>query len=239
MNRKTKKFAKRIWHFIWEDDSAWSWIVNIALAFILIKFVVYPGLAFVLGTSHPVVAVVSSSMEHNSIKSCANNGIKDVLSGNAGKCESYKFTMCGNVYDEKKNFSLDEYWQECGAWYENLDISKEEFLIFPYKNGFNKGDIMVLKGVEPEKISQGDILVFFSNRNDPIIHRVVSKNESNGGIIIHTKGDNNEGSIKSSALDETRINEDAVIGKAVIRIPLLGYIKIWFVDVLRFLGFPI
>ena len=58
-----KKKLKRLWHFIWEDNSVWSWIANIVLAFILIKFIVYPSLGFVLGTTHPVVAVVSESME--------------------------------------------------------------------------------------------------------------------------------------------------------------------------------
>src|SRR3989338_8631507 len=56
---------KKIWHFIWKEDSIWSWIVNIILAFILVKFIIYPGLGLVLNTSLPVVAVVSSSMEHN------------------------------------------------------------------------------------------------------------------------------------------------------------------------------
>src|SRR3989339_334584 len=60
-----KNLLKKLWHFIWEDNSVWSWIANIALAFILIKFIVYPGLGFILSTSHPVVAVVSESMEHN------------------------------------------------------------------------------------------------------------------------------------------------------------------------------
>ena len=55
---------KKVWHFIWEDNSIWSWIVNIILAFILIKFIVYPGLGLALGTSYPIVAVVSNSMEH-------------------------------------------------------------------------------------------------------------------------------------------------------------------------------
>ena len=62
---KIRKILKKTWHFIWEDNSIWSWIVNIALAFVLIKFVVYPGLGLVLGTNYPVVAVVSGSMEHN------------------------------------------------------------------------------------------------------------------------------------------------------------------------------
>ena len=66
MNKKEfKKKWKKVWYFVWEDNSIWSWIVNIILAFILIKFVVYPGLGFLLSTSHPVVAVVSNSMEHS------------------------------------------------------------------------------------------------------------------------------------------------------------------------------
>ena len=40
-------------------------------------------------------------------------------------------------------------------------------------------------------------------------------------------------SIKSMSLDETDINEEYVIGKAVVRIPLLGYIKIWFVELIK------
>ena len=66
LNKKNiRKILKKTWYFIWEDNSVWSWIVNIILAFVLIKFIVYPGLGFLLSTSHPVVAVVSSSMEHD------------------------------------------------------------------------------------------------------------------------------------------------------------------------------
>ena len=68
MNNKEefKKILKGIWYFIWEDNSIWSWLVNVVLAFILIKFIVYPGLGFLLATSHPIVAVVSESMVHDS-----------------------------------------------------------------------------------------------------------------------------------------------------------------------------
>lgn len=55
----------KIWHFIWEEDSLASWLVNVVLAFVLVKFIVYPALGFLLGTSFPVVAVVSGSMEHD------------------------------------------------------------------------------------------------------------------------------------------------------------------------------
>ena len=60
-----KSVLKTIWNFIWNDDSIWSWLVNIVLAFVIIKFIVYPGLGFLLSTDYPIVAVVSSSMEHD------------------------------------------------------------------------------------------------------------------------------------------------------------------------------
>jgi hypothetical protein len=200
MNKKEfKKLLKKIWYFIWEDDSIWSWIVNIILAFVLIKFVVYPGLGFVLSTSHPVVAVVSESMEHNDME-------------------------------------FDKWWEKNKDWYVENGINKEYFEKFSLKNGFNKGDIMVLRGRDAESIEIGEVIVFRSGRKDPIIHRVVKKIQNDDKIYFQTKGDNNKDSIKSSQLDETNIGEDIVIGKVILRVPLLGYIKIWFVEILKFIG---
>src|SRR3989344_5532830 len=59
-----KDSFKKIYTFIFHDDSALSWIVNIVLAFLLVKFIIYPGLALLLGSSLPLVAVISGSMEH-------------------------------------------------------------------------------------------------------------------------------------------------------------------------------
>ena len=58
---------RKIWNFIWYDDSPLSWLVNIILALVLVKFVIFPGLGFILATTHPLVAVVSSSMDHNGL----------------------------------------------------------------------------------------------------------------------------------------------------------------------------
>lgn len=195
-----KKLLKKIWHFIWEDDSIWSWIVNIALAFILIKFIVYPGLGFLLQTSHPVVAVVSESMEHN-----------------------------GN---------FDEWWGKADSWYIENSIGKEDFGNFPLRNGFNKGDIMILKGRGAENIEIGSVIVFWSAKKDPIIHRIVKKSQDNGKYRFQTKGDNymtNPAPIKSLFLDETNVGEEQIVGNAIFRIPFLGYVKIWFVDLINML----
>ena len=196
--KEVRRILKGIWNFIWEDNSIWSWLVNVVLAFILIKFIVYPGLGLVLSTSHPIVAVVSESMEHN--------------------------------------MNFNAWWDRSGQWYLENGIKKEDFLQFSLRNGFNKGDIMVLIGKKPEEIKVGDVIVFRSNRYDPVIHRVVKKWQNNGAYLFQTKGDNNKDSIKNNIIDETNISESQIIGKALFKIPFLGYIKIWFVEILRLVG---
>ena len=195
--KQIKKYWGKVWYFIWEDNSIWSWIVNVILAFVLIKFMVYPGLGFALSTSHPIVAVVSSSMEHNA--------------------------------------GFDEWWSKGGIWYLDNNITKAEFLEFSLSNGFNKGDIMILKGRKPKDIKIGDVIVFKSRRPDPIIHRVVRKWEEGGVYYFQTKGDNyrtNPDSIKSLFLDETRISPEKVIGVSKVRVPWLGWVKIGFVELM-------
>jgi len=196
-----RKSLKKVWHFIWNDNSIWSWIANIAIAFVLIKFAVYPALGFILSTTHPVVAVVSESMEHN-----------------------------GN---------FDKWWVDAQKGY---TITKDEFMKFSLKNGFNKGDIMVLKGKKPENIKVGDVIVFWSSgispqtgNREPIIHRVIKKWNDNGVYYFQTKGDNNPASINNAYLNETKVSQNQVVGNAVLRVPLLGYIKIWFVDLIKLL----
>lgn len=186
-----KKHLKKFWWFIWEDDSIWSWIANVILAFVLIKFVVYPLLGLILSTSHPIVAVVSGSMEHDG--------------------------------------SFDEWWASQQEWYSENGISMEQFRDFSFRNGFNKGDIMVLKGYDPSRINVGDIIVFTANKPDPIIHRVVAKWNSDGKIHFQTKGDFNHG---FANVGEEDILQERVIGRALFRIPYIGYVKIAFVGLI-------
>ena len=96
---------------------------------------------------------------------------------------------------------------------------------------------MFLVGRSAEQIEVGSVIVFNSNGKDPIIHRVVKKMEDNDEIFFQTKGDNNRDSIKSARLDETDVRENVIIGKAVFKVPLLGFIKIWFVDLIEIIGF--
>jgi signal peptidase I len=195
--KKPTTWYGKIWFFIWHDNSAASWIVNIILAYVLIKFIIYPGLGWVFGTHFPIVAVVSNSMEHHQ--------------------------------------GFDEWWTANEDYYLALNITKQSFSSYSFKRGFNRGDIMFLIGKKPEDIKIGDVIVFQSKKPYPIIHRVIDKQEK-GMWVFQTKGDNNKAQIRDADLDETRVLENQLLGKAVLRVPFLGYVKIWFVDLMRITG---
>jgi len=207
-HKKPMGFWRKLWWFLWEDNSIWSWIANVLIAFVLIKFIIYPGLGFLLGTSHPIVAVVSSSMEHS------------------GSFEQWwaRNQCCVDSQCSKRSAN--------GELYIQFGVSAEDFDSYPFTNGFNKGDIMILKS--PEELAVGDILVFWADsRKEPIIHRIVQvRGSPDGDKFYRTKGDNN----CASASFEQNIGNERVIGRAVVRVPLLGWIKIGFVEVLKLVG---
>lgn len=120
----------------------------------------------------------------------------------------------------------DAWWQNQQLKYFQFEITKEDFIEFPFKKGFNKGDILFIIGTKPEKIKIGDIIIFNSGvRSTPIIHRVVKINKEDDKYIFSTIGDNNPAQISF----EKSINENQIVGKAVFRIaPYLGWGKLAF-----------
>ncbi|MGM5483010.1 MAG: signal peptidase I [Nanobdellota archaeon] len=217
MSKKYK--LKKLWKFIWDDDSLLSWLINIALAFLLIKFIVYPGIGFFLGTTHPIVAVVSGSMEHKTVHPCEEY---NPIFNECTKKDESVYWICDELYKEDKDVDFDFYWKACGNWYKNHDITKEDFSEYSFKNGFNTGDIIVLKGTEPKYLDKGDVIVFYASKNYPIIHRIVDKRYESDKLFFTTKGDHNE----KPGTDDTKISEENIIGEAVFRIPYVGWIKI-------------
>ncbi len=199
-----RKAWKKAWHFIWEDNSVWSWIANILLAFLIIRYIFYPVMGFALGTSHPVVAVVSTSMEH------------------PGGFDEWWNTEC--CLDNPKLCLVRKPQSE--IYNDFYSVNKDEFREFSYKNGFNKGDLMVLVG--PKSLEKGDIIVYVTDKYpEPIIHRIVRINETTN--VYSTKGDRN----CRTADFEASVGEDQIIGKAVLKIPFLGWLKVLFVDLLK------
>ncbi|MFW5704806.1 MAG: signal peptidase I [Nanoarchaeota archaeon] len=208
---------KSFWHYVWHDDSFLSYILSFLFALVIIKYLIFPGLGFLLSTDYPVVAIVSGSMEHKIV----DNIICDKRITNI----------------DSKSLSLNEYWQYCGNYYEtNFNLTKDDFIDFRYTNGLNIGDVMVLYGKDTEDIDVGETLVFkplderFFAANGPVIHRVVDKwQDENGKWHFKTKGDHNPRTYENF---EENIPEENVFGTAIFRVPYLGYFKIILVNLL-------
>lgn len=131
---------------------------------------------------------------------------------------------------------FENWWQRNAAWYENKGIEKSDFENFPLKNGFSKGDIMFVWG--RGQVKTGDVIIFKPNAEslapNPIIHRVVTESP------VGTKGDNgktNSDQLRKNTnaqmLDETDISKEQVVGKAVFKIPLIGWVKLIFYEPFR------
>jgi signal peptidase I len=190
MSRDLKNLARKAYHFLFKEDSVLSWVVNVVLAFILVKFVIYPGLSLILGTTLPLVAVISGSMDHT-------------------------------------NLGFDDWWEQNQDYYQEIGISKEMFDGYMFTNGFKKGDVMILVGVD--NVEMGDVLVYSSSSHPyPIIHRVTYINEDN--TLYQFKGDHNQ------EPDAKLVKPEQILGKAVVKIPWVGWVKIWFAVLLETVG---
>lgn len=104
--------------------------------------------------------------------------------------------------------------------YGQFNISLEDTQTWGFKNGINKGDIIFV--ISPKNLEVGDVAIFLAGTTNPIIHRTISINSEK----ITTKGDNNLGLLSV----EQNVNRDNVLGKAVFRIPYLGWFKLIFYD---------
>ncbi len=83
------------------------------------------------------------------------------------------------------------------------------------------GDMLILKGIDPEDIIEGDIIVYYYPPMDRlIIHRVFEMYDDG---TFKTKGDN---SITNSQPDRWVVQPEWVHGTPILKIPYLGYPRI-------------
>ena len=125
---------------------------------------------------------------------------------------------------------FDSWWEDNHGWYETFGISRDEARVWSLKSGLQKGDIAVILGYRGnDKPKVGDVIVFEAGQRHPIIHRVISIEMIDGELFFDTKGDGNSQQI---SLDK-KIPEDAVIGRAIVKVPKVGYIKLFFVEIMN------
>ncbi|MEM2300314.1 MAG: signal peptidase I [Candidatus Hadarchaeales archaeon] len=92
---------------------------------------------------------------------------------------------------------------------------------FPVKEGFQRGDLIIVKGVSSiSEISVGDVIVMRGkNGGLPMTHRVLAIWQKDGKIRLITKGDHNP----SPLPQEREIQPEDIIGKVVYVVPKLGW----------------
>ena len=134
---------------------------------------------------------------------------------------------CSMYHDGNLFSNYDEWWSKSENKYSEFEINKEEFKDFIFKKGFNKGDILFIVGTKPEKLKEGDVIIFDGSQSNPIIHRIIDIKEENGEYTFSTIGDNNNGQLSFEKI----ISEDKIVGKASFRLaPYLGWVKLMFFE---------
>ena len=102
------------------------------------------------------------------------------------------------------------------------------------------GDFIVIEAIEDfDDVNigdppYGDILVFLRPgfSDEYIVHRAIDGYETDDGWVYQTKGDHNIMSYEF----ETGITNERYIGRAIFRVPYLGWVKIGFVTAMQYLG---
>ncbi len=103
---------------------------------------------------------------------------------------------------------------------ENYNFTRNQIDSWPINGGFNKGDVLVVKGVKENELKIGDVIVYnIKGQKIPIVHRII---KIDGGIF--TKGDHNPA---ADGWTPTKIH-----GKTVFVIPYLGWPKLLLTEIL-------
>ena len=91
------------------------------------------------------------------------------------------------------------------------------------------GDLLFVRGVKPEELKKGDIIVFVKpiGNGEYIVHRIIDIKEVDGRILVTTKGDNNP----SSWYWEKDFDSRYVVGKVFFWVRFIGFIPMIFQEV--------
>jgi signal peptidase I len=102
---------------------------------------------------------------------------------------------------------------------------------------YDQGDMFLINRCSPEKIEMGDVIVYESanlyNSGILIIHRVINITIFEDALGTHyyyrVSGDNpiTNNNVDNYNTTSTLIPYDAVLGKTVLLIPKIGYIRLW------------
>ena len=101
-------------------------------------------------------------------------------------------------------------------------IKIEDTKNWDFQNGFTKGDVIFVISAKSAEV--GDVIIFNGGTKHPLIHRLIYKNEH-----YATKGDNYKTNAQQLS-SEKKISESQLVGKALFRVPFIGWAKLIFFE---------
>ena len=208
-----------------------EWVVYLASAFVF-AWVFYNAIGLALGTSSPMIIVLSGSMEplyHRGdvllLQHVSPEGIivPSAEVAGYGSLEKVGLLVYAQTFCEANaSPGLVECRQYVKA-HETGEIDPRGFVVKEVLVGETK--LQVTK--------DGPVVVYNSNTlGIPIVHRAVAKLHAPDGWYVLTKGD----SLMNPVLDQEAGISDGAIpvselqGKGIASIPLLGCFKLWLID---------
>ncbi|KAI1714181.1 peptidase s24-like domain-containing protein [Ditylenchus destructor] len=130
------------------------------------------------------------------------------------------------VYDAIQS-SASLFWKALATW-TGVAMPSTVVLSGSMKPAFYRGDVLFITNDPKRELQVGDIVVFkLSNKNVPIVHRIIKLFQSGESVKFLTKGDNNRVDDTSLYPEGKRwLTREDVIGVAKGYIPYAGYVTI-------------
>lgn len=198
----TKKGFKKFWFLLWKDNSIKGWLFSLIFLFVFIKFIFFPFLNLVTGTTLPLAIVESCSMYH---RGNVFSNFDSWFDKHETKYESISITKEKfQSFIFKKGFSKGDILFIIGTNPDKLKIGD----IILFKSG-NRNTPIIHR------------VINIQEENGERIFTTIGDN--NAQILIPG---NNLGGV-----DERKITEEQLVGKAVFRIaPGIGWVKLIFFE---------
>ena len=201
---KIKNYWKKFWFLLWKDDSPKGWIFSIIFLFIFIKFIFFPGLSLVTGTSLPLAIVESCSMYHEG----------NLLSNYDDWWETHKTKYSEIEQNEFKNFKFKN-------GFNKGDIL---FIIGTKPEKLKIGDTIIFSSGTKQTPIIHRIIKIKKTNQEYIFSTIGDNNQRSFSIDMSTYEN-------PSRIDEINIKENQIIGKAVFKLaPYAGWGKLIFFE---------